>query len=199
MTIHHKGVGIMKVFMIAFVAVFLFSGLALAQIDPDPDGIGIYADLAATQNSMFFTGYPMLEVYLIGTNLTATTTIYGIDLGLRISSPDAILAGASFPADGTNLKDLPHIFVAFPPGNLMPGNIVHLATLSVFTMTSEPVELFIEDTEYGQPSYYVAPDSDMISLNQSSGSAKLPVFRFNGLGPVESESTSWGELKSLFR
>ncbi len=58
-----------KMLVFSVMAVFAFSSLAIAQIDPDPDGMGIYFDTGATSFCIETTGaYQPITVYLMVTN-----------------------------------------------------------------------------------------------------------------------------------
>jgi hypothetical protein len=174
---------------------------AHAQTDPQPDGIGIYADLGATQTSAFVGSIQSVEVHLLATRLSVTEGITAWETEVRIEPAGAAyLAGVTLAGGGYNISDPPHLQVGYAPGVLpAEGPIVALATLEILLVSLDPVELHLVDTEQGGPYYALEPDGRPVPLHRSTGGEGTAVFRFNGPGPVPAEAPSWGRLKALYR
>lgn len=189
----------MKMFMFLSMIMLLPAGVALSQIDPGPDGIGIYLDAAATQNSLFCDAGTVVSVHVMITNPTATTAIYGWGVGIRVQG-DLFYFTTHLPPGSALVNPYPELVVACNPGTVMPEPILDLATIDFIPLTAGVAEFFLTATQHGEPPFYAfAPDADYRGLNPSSGSLDLPVFRVNGLGPVSELEASWGSVKALFR
>jgi hypothetical protein len=187
------------------VGLLIASG-AMAQVDPDPDGIGIYFDAAATQNATAAAYGDVVTAYLVATHPSLAGNLFAWQAFVISSPGDACITGE--PIQGGN------IYMNMPPCGPNFGFIVQnfdprppvqdatvLATLTI-TMTDENqvVTLFVGGATQALPSYNVGGiGTPWQDLHPASGSADLPVARINGEAPVPVLGETWGALKSLFR
>jgi hypothetical protein len=195
---------ITKILPVVFFIVFA-SG-ALAQIDPDPDGIGIYFDLEATQVSATVEVGEALTGYLIATNPSQEGGLATWEADVYSTVVEVFIWGE--PVNGTNVA------TNMPPGG--PGfsfvvsqhmplpplqSITLLGTLWITVMADGPIGLEVHGG-WGQecPMYGVDEfDYPDHCLFPSSGNVDLPVAVINGPAPVATEPLLWGQVKSLFR
>ncbi len=188
---------------IAVVLVFAVTG-AIAQSDPDPDGIGIYFDQGATTNSTVVAeGTSSVTAYLILTNPTIGGNL--VHWAARVScdpNSQASISGLVYNGSNIDVDNMPGSshwnFEASVNQQPYPvSEITLLAELSIYSVSySEPIYLFVtEGPEY--PAY--GTDEGWAYYHPSSGSLDLPVAVINGEAPVPTENQSWGQLKSLFR
>lgn len=178
---------------------------ALAQIDPDPDGIGIYFDLEATQITATVEAGEPVTGYLIATNSSqegdlalweayVSSTVFNVIIW---GDPEyGINIAMNMPPGGPGFSFLVSPFTPLP----QLQNVFLLGTLTITVLTEGPVGLQIHGNGYEFPMYRVddlnGPDHFWYP---SSGSVDLPVAVINGPAPVAVEAHSWGRVKSLFR
>lgn len=204
---------ILKNLIIVGIVITMLASAAIAQIDPDPDGIGLYADLAATQTSISVAPFTEFEVYLVATNISEEDiVIWGTEIGW---DPGLLYMDHSFPYGnidnhifffGTDEADM--AIAGSDYSILAYGPNAHLLTISFLFFDNIPHYLYLRPFWYGsgpdtQISYGSKQMHDAyepnIPLHPSSGSFDLPVFVVNGDAPVESESMSFGQVKRLYR
>ena len=114
-----------------FVALFAISLLSLpatAQLDPGPDGIGLYADMDGYINSAMLED-GMLELNLLVMGLTTETGIQAWELGIRCEGPISLM-GFSLPYDGYNFSTLPDMVMGVFGDPLPQAPVMYLATLT---------------------------------------------------------------------
>lgn len=172
----------------------------LAQLDPDPDSIGVYFDLAATQ---VVTTAPVggeVAAYLIATNPSQAGGLAMWEGRVQASGAYAVVWGG--PTSGFNVAmNMPGgngfsftVFGEPPLQQLAPLTV--LAHLWIVPMEEGAIDLLLGSTTYRLEDIYMSPD---YLLYPSSGSLDLPVASINGDPPVAAEVATWGEVKSLFR
>lgn len=200
----------MKMRFSVYVLCFsLLSTAALAQLDPGPDGIGVYADMEGMVNSVM-QNEGLLTVQLLvmgcqnGTGIQAWETGFWVDGSLSY-------AGFQLPYEGFNLDSFPDMTVGVHIGvdNLpIPrAPIMHLATLYFMVGGPEPGNIYIKPVSHfgGSGSMgnflpaYATQANELFALYPSSGSVDLPVFRVNGDAPVATTQAAFGAVKALFR
>lgn len=172
----------------------------LAQLDPDPDSIGVYFDEGATQVVTTALVEEEVDAYLIATHPTRTG-------GLAMWEAVVVSAGAyaqvwGGPTNGFNTAmNMPgsshYSFTVFgnpPLQQLEP--ITVLAHLTIWPMEAGTIALRLGPTTYRLEDIYTSPD---YPLYPSSGSLDLPVAVINGDPPVAVEMATWGAVKSLYR
>jgi hypothetical protein len=196
----------MRKWVALFVAALMTSGVAAAQIDQMPDGVGIYFDPGATINCTT-TSAPFAPVagYLIATNITTDAGISGWEASVQIVgnlvAPAWVVAGG-----GTNFLTAPNFAVGVGTVAPLPYSpAIVLATVNAFVMApADMITFFVRPIPTpsipGHPVYAAGNNEfDLRPLGQSTGGADFPVAAINGDCPVPNESSTWGELKALFR
>ena len=186
----------------------LLPAAAPAQVDPDPVGIGMYFDTAATVNVLAVPGAggepaPVATAWLVVTRLPQGTSVGYWNGTVAPYAPGAWSdTGAfifGFTVVGQNLAmnmpgDPRWSFLVFEdPGVLPGGDAVVLARLEITCASAQPIPLYVQWAEigvYGYPSSVPQP---------SSGAWDRPVAMINGPAPVAVTGVTWGGVKSLFR
>ncbi len=201
---------------IACLLVLLLATPAAAQIDPDPDGVGIYADTGAMLTSIMIDPGTSFEVYLIATNISEDNILAW---NLRIRHDTGLWVGnytipydfhdthQDFESDGINIGVWNDID-AIPRIPLGLGPNMILLTMSVIPLVDQPQHLYIENTViHTIPEPYPAYESTeswdtgdgWVELHPSSGSYDAPVFVVNGADPIATEAMTLGQVKALYR
>jgi hypothetical protein len=172
---------------------------APAQLDPGPDGLGVYFDLDATQVAAEAGEAQTVPAYLVATGLTLSgdVTYWSARLcpwgaaeiqgtcrnshNYSMNMPgDACWSGTAF---------------AFEP-SFPAQDITVLADLQITVWWDEdPVLIFIQ----AGPEYQTSTADHLFPLNPSSGAWDLPVAVINGPAPVAGRTATWGGLKALYR
>jgi len=178
--------------------------MASAQIDPSPDGIGIYFDEDATVVVTNATIAEPVTAYLIATNLSQVGTLALWEAHLH-SPGAASIQGTALNAfnmasnmpGGEDYSFACAVYQPFP--DLQP--IMVLATLEITVWEEGSIGLHVNNYSGNWPLYRV---DDMYNgqdnpLYQSSGSPDLPVAILNGETPVANETQSWDRVKSLYQ
>lgn len=192
----------------------LLAGGAAAQIDPQDDGVGIYADLAATQFSVTAQPGDPFEVYLLLTR--TTTTEYILSWECAIEVPDnASLWGWTMPPGlgrGLFLVDEPHQFqCTFAPDHLLPQDVVVLMTFIVMVTDESPAAFgigphWVDSGDFGLPCYLTSDTADPLVGNLTlhpmhpyePGDGKA-TFAINAGPLVASQPATLGRIKALYQ
>jgi len=178
--------------------------LAAAQADPDPDGIGIYADLAATEVSIEAQPGEILPVYLVLTRPSQSPGIACWSAMVVAPLNAQILAwnvqGSSF----LNFASPPEFNVCFQDP-FPTSDRMHLMTFYVQMTNALPgyfrvVGSPIAGEPFSEAPCYLMPDDVETPhfLHGFPNGTAQPMFAVNDeLTPVESHTLS--EVRSLFR
>jgi hypothetical protein len=179
----------------------------LAQIDPDPDGVGIYADLTATANHMDeYPGFPF-SLYVVLTRPSLASypgTLCGCGFTLGIP-PNVTVGGWEYPDAHWN--------ATVPPDFHLVTVVINAVTLTSTTLLLElqgvmaldgapaPFYIFPLAVEPGGLFYLSCDPWGTLgeTMHPSSGSSGTPVFVLNGDAPVPDRRATWSELKALYR
>ncbi len=187
----------------------LVSSSAMAQVDPDPNGLGIYFDMAGTVRCESGIAPALKSVYLVATNITQPTLggweghVYCDNAGWMFLS--AVLAGTGpinlFTAPdfqvglGVPMDAAPSMLLAtvnYFPQNLDPAPF-RLGPCQAPSLPDNPVPLYADGINVGILVPFQAPQ----------GSFDLPVAYGNPAGGtcdiVAVEDDTWGGVKSLYR
>lgn len=173
--------------------------LASAQVDPDPDGIGIYFDLEASVVAATATTGEVVQAFLIGTNLSQAGNIDYWETRL-CPGPGAAIYGSprgSFNY-ATNMPGDPcWSCVALYSEPPLPAQVVTiLADLEIEILDgTASIDLFV----LGEDRYRMDGAATEFPLYPSSGSAEMPVAVINGDVPVDVEEGAWGQVKAMYR
>lgn len=182
---------------------------ALAQTDPDPDGMGLYFDAAGTEVCAS-TAAPFASVtlYLLITNPSADTGVSGWEG--YISYTGSLVAPAWTLTAGLDVDSSANGFqVGIGTGTLaLPySSAVTLATFTAFVMApTDQVAFFIDGvpgstTFPNSPGYAGGADAgDLRACQVSSGTgAGAAVAMINGCDVVANEDMTFSNVKALFR
>ncbi len=193
--------------MFRFIALALLSATAVtAQIDPDVDGIGIYADLGGLERSIDVLDPANFDLYVLATRISGEGIMWweaslDVDPGLvvyHITFPEGTdMYG--FVLDQHTLGGMNHVESEYFIGS---GDVIHLATLHCAVVDTDPKHIWFDVGGGGEvPGYTVVrePGAEFIPLNPSSGGLGIPAFTVNGVAPIANEDASWSDVKSLFR
>ncbi len=190
--------------VIATLIVALTAATAWAQLDPGPDGIGIYTDLEGLSNSLV-ADEGVITLYVLATGISDPDGIQGWEFGLRFDGALEYI-GFAIPYPCWSVVYYPTFAAIATTAPLDNAPVIHLVTL-YFTVTgSEPGNIYVEHG-YAPPGgsggtympvYYSDADHVHI-LYPSSGGIELPVFRLNAEAPVATESMAWSHVKALYR
>jgi hypothetical protein len=187
--------------VILLAAVLLLAAPAAAQVDPHPDGIGLYFDEQASINCIDM-GTGIVTVHLVLTNATAASGVAAWEC--RVDYPaNLISAGTSLAGSCINLASEPDFAVGYvEPRPWAAINV--LANLTFFVSNTSPADLFLRPI--GHPSVpgqmvYVAPDDigAKVPMIWSTGGPDVPVATINGGCAVPAEQDTWGGVKGLYR
>jgi len=183
----------------------LLAATSLAQIDPCPDGIGIYFDQEATQVTATAELGETVVAYLIATNPSQVGGLALWEGSVFTPVFEVVIWGS--PSYGINLANNmppggPSFSFLVTPDPPLPAlqPIFVLATLDVTVWAEGPIGLHVGGYSFELPMYRVDdPYGQDHSLYPASGSVDLPVAVINGDPPIPVEPGSWGQLKTLYR
>ena len=208
----------MKASLSLFVLVCLIAtSPATAQLDPGPDGLGIYADPAGMVNSLIAEP-GIVEVQLLATNITAPEVkVWSVHVSFRGNVVITDIK-SDYPMDygsgGPDARTMEYVVTAYPDlpyyeTELLAEPILYLATLEIWLTDTEPVDVHlgiistILNDDPPSHAYYAVPgdatSTVITEFNPSSGDWNLPVMRINGEAPVPVEVRAWGDIKAVFR
>ncbi len=182
-------------------------GGSMAQLDPDPDSIGIYFDSTGYQHNItelepgiYGPGF----MYLLITNASETS---GISRWYcRLEYPPSLgILDWGFQGDYFNVASAPE-FVIEQAAPLPWQPAIVLLEMTIFVPDSNCHWWFIHPVDSApnvyQPSYEtIANLENPIPLWQSTGDRYLPVAGINCDCPpaVDVRNLSWGSIKSIYR
>jgi len=195
---HLRGLS-MKMLRFSAIALLLLPAVALAQIDRDPNGIGIYFDQAATQ-VLATTDTPSqsnpvtVDAWLIATHCSLIGEVNYWEGGVSLSPMNGwITGGASW---GFNVADNmccgPNWYFQVLVGETVPvTNPLVLAHLTIGLYEGGPTYLYVAGVHISVP-------GTGMTLHPSSGAENLPVAVINGEAPVRVVPVTWGAVKDLY-
>jgi len=176
-----------------------------AQLDPGPDGIGVYFDTEATSVQLTVDESVFsVPAYLVLTNPTLEGTLYyweaTVDGGCGEGYLSPEITGSAVNA-GNIVQNMPgqgfFSFVSyatgFPPTDLSNSAVV-LAELDVSGPFYQAASVCV-----WEGAFYAESGTNSAVMNPSPGSWDSPMAVINGPAPVANEAMSWGGVKGLFR
>jgi hypothetical protein len=191
-----------KVLLLLVVGAVLLPLQICAQVDPDPNGLGIYFDHGG-EVVMISTPMPFVEVhaYLLLSRPVNQTGVSGWECSIRTEG--TILQPQWSLSAGMNSSTSPQFDVMIGEGSeaLPYGDTILLATYSGMVMyPTDTVLFYIEPYENSRFSPAAAGYCAGSSFNygiqcQISG---VPCASINGSGIVANEDVSWGSVKAMF-
>lgn len=195
----------MKKLVVLLMAMVIATG-AFAQIDPDPNALGLYFDMEATIVEGP-AGVPFTTAYLL---LTNPTEAYVNGFELKINTDGAYIMGATFAGDvgGANVGgDLLQgtFFVGFN-APVSTGQITEMAELT-FMAVGDMNAMFLSSvgvdaslpTELPIIVYSDSSGDQWMHIATTTALPGMPCFIINGTGVVATESMSMGSVKALYR
>jgi len=189
------------------IALVVFPSLSQGQIDPDPDGLGIYFDLGARKvSSIVSSANTPVTAYVILSNPTLEGQLIHWE---AIASTSGVAAVSGYPTYGTNMTyNMPggvstwvlNVVCGIDSPPLNQGINV-LAELEIWVFDpSGPIELKLSPYgEIGSPAYYIRDGGGWATCNSPVGDWGLPLAVINGAPPVRGERTAWDNVKATYR
>jgi hypothetical protein len=195
-----------KLFLLLGLGTLLMASPALAQIDPDEDGVGIYFDPCACNYCVTLDEGEHLG-YVVITHPTAPEGVAGWELEISWEGP-AVVLEYIYEGMAINVETPPSFAVGLgePISNPYMFPAVVVLTMRVLLLdTADPVNFFIDGIQFHSlpervPAYVDGGNLDnIIELRQSTGGPDFPVATINGDCAVATEESSWSDVKQLFR
>lgn len=180
----------------------ILSTPSLGQIDPDPDGLGVYFDTAATQVTASAEAGTNLQAYLVGTHLSVPGDIGYWQAKVCPGGTNGMAMISGTPYGGFNFSmNMPGdgcwgcVTFGLEPA-LPTQEITLLASLDVQVWDDFPAGIVL-DWEGGY--YQVVGSDEMIPFHPSSGDLNLPVATVNAAAPVATRADTWDSIKATYR
>ncbi|MBT3317654.1 hypothetical protein HN388_06690 [bacterium] len=191
-----------KTLLLLVVGAIILPLQASAQIDHDPDGLGVYFDHGG-EIVMISTPIEFVQVhaYLLLSRPTDSTGVSGWECSIRTEG--VVLQPQWSLSAGMNFATVPQFNVMIGEGAaaLPHGDTLLLAAFSCIVMTpADEVYFFIDPYENSRFTPPAAGYSAGSSFNngircQISG---VPCASINGTGVVNNDDVSWGSVKAMF-
>jgi hypothetical protein len=183
--------------------VLLTAGAACAQIDPDPDGIGLYFDEEATQACASVAPFTQFDAYLCLTRPSSPNGASGFECRL-VEPANVLRVYDSSNSLGKSVLSPPDYLVGLH-APLPAADVVVLLQLQFLNLqTTTRNEFFLAPIARpslpGTACYADGADPRLlIPMHPSSGSWDLPVAVINGeCDVVANEDSAWGRVKRLY-
>lgn len=177
---------------------------ASAQIDPDPDGIGIYADQGALVNTVTASPGDPIEAYLVLTRQSGPAGMQAWEAKLVIPE-NVTIWGWNIPgANWMNAGSPPEFSVAYAQVPLPPSPAQVLMTFIILVSDDAPAQFYITRTRENSagcdlPAYIDGSNIYVVRpLHPWPDGPTAPSFTINGT-LVAAESGSWTSVKALYR
>ena len=189
-----------RLFCSSLLLAAILAGGVWAQVDPDPDGIGLYADPGASLSSVQASTGSQVQIYLVLTRPSGSVGISSWECGVEV--PDnAIVMGWTIPSQHVNIGSGNEFAVSYLD-DLPIGDVVLLAMGTIIAGGSQPGSFYItpglaDSGHDGLPNYLDGAGS-LLAMTPYPAGVSYPTFMLNGtMG--EEEDTTWGNVKSLYR
>lgn len=192
----------MKKFLV-LIALAAMATTAFAQVDEDPDGVGIYFD--ATGETLCNPGPPgFISAYLLITNPSGADMV-GFEGEVVIETDFTTFQFEGWTITGTNAASAPEFFMAWATPVEKTGNVLQVASYGAFPNSAGTymkffLKPYVVPSVPGKLAYIEsAAVGTKIPLQIPTGDYLLPVATL-GLPceVVDNEDMSWGGVKSLF-
>ncbi len=191
------------------------ASVAFAQIDPDPDGIGLYFDMEATEVCMATAApFESITAYLLATNITEESGISGWEMEVLVDGPLTADAWELIGIQPLNVFTAPRFAVGLGEhglANPIVDNVVHLATLTAYVLApTDQVSFGIKphcSSSWNPPAPgYAAGNNagNLVPFLVSGGgfdALENPVAQINTdeCSVVSNDDVSFGSVKALYR
>ncbi|MFN2370781.1 MAG: hypothetical protein ABR506_06450 [Candidatus Krumholzibacteriia bacterium] len=198
-----------KIATAAFLLTLVLAhGYALAQMDPDDDGIGIYFDPCACVNCVPMEPGPQ-QGYIVITHPTSQQAgVGGWEAKIWVEGP-GVITNVAFEGNAINFASRADEYIVgiqIPLYNPFMYPAVIVATIDfLLTDDATPLQWYIDAVYFHsapeeQPAYLDGDDYNIIiPLQQPTGGPTIPVATINGDCAVPTTEASWGGVKSLYR
>lgn len=200
--------------LVVLLLASLVATSAFAQIDPDPDSMGIYFDLGATDNCWSTGASIPFFAYLVLANPTAPE-INAYELGMELVVPagmegmvfrlaSTIANGAVSGVDVGENDALGGDYIVGLAAPLPASDVLVLHSWQYMVLAVFPVEMYIGASSAPSidgvfPVVQNAQGSILYQTALSTGGPDFPVATVNTDCVVGVEEASFGSVKSLFR
>lgn len=179
----------------------LVASTALAGLDPGPDSMGIYFDVAGNVVCLDAPMFTPLPVYLLLANPTAP--VCSFECRVRAVGGPYFALTTTLPPGATDLDASAEIFVVggatpFPVG----GGPMVLVTWSLMVQSTAPLRFYVSGPNWPgvEPWPTVGCYGEPRRAGVSSGDVGLPVAALNaGCGIVPVTVSTFGAIKGLYR
>jgi hypothetical protein len=198
----------MKKLLVLMAVVLLASG-AMAQIDPDDNGMGVYFDTEGTVVCKTTAApFESVNAYLLITRPTDTAGVSGWEAAVTIGGAPvapswALAAGLDVDSSASGFQ----VGIGVAPAALPAAPAVLLATWTGFVMQPTDVVTFtVSDVPGsvsfdGTPGYGSGADAGLlIPLQVSTGFPYVVCAQINGACDiVANDEMSWSSVKTMFQ
>lgn len=195
--------GLLRLTVPAALAAIFLPVIAIGQIDPDADGIGIYFDVGATVTSATVTVVPpppvSMSAWLVATRVSMPGFVRHFEGVVEWDGVADAEVHPHMPTGWDMCWEMPvsnydNICADIEPALLATGDAVVLKRYDILVWGD------LASFRFHIRSFrlWLYPLVE-IALHPSSGDWNLPVAVINGEAPVPVEATAWGSVKSLFR
>jgi len=193
-----------KLLVVLSILTIAFAGSAFAQDAPWQNNVGVY--LADGSHNVDVAAGTTLDLHLIISNLSADS-VAGFELKLTAYGPLFIIGGTEvYPTQMINVGSRPgEYIVGYDSPMPANGSFEVMSFSAIVTDAAVPAGLLIDSVYFpslpGVPNFLVnGGTGELVELRQSTGGADDPVFVVNTQDvPVATETTSFDNLKSLYR
>jgi hypothetical protein len=192
-----------KLITLAVLVALVGGGEATAQLDPYPDGLGLYYDADATEYCLLDAS-GLVEIYLFLTRCSQPSGISGWECHATYTIPAGDFeVGWTLPAGSLNVSSAPDFAVGLATP-LPNAPIMLLATLQILVFSPAIIEFYLGPADHpsipGYPVYAAGDDPGiLIPMHLISGNPSVPVAWLNGCFTVDAEPRSFGSVKALYR
>lgn len=189
--------------LVALLLVGLMATAAFAGLDSGSDSFGVYFDANGNSNTSTQPVFTPFNVYLLLANPVSTTD--GFECTLTPTGAPYFVLSTNLGTGALDVDSSPNGFAvgAASPYPINAGGAMLLATMQMMVQATTPLQFRIGPaTSPSMPGGLpvVTGDGILRRCGISSGSVSAPVAYVNGTEqPVGTETSSFGNLKSLFR
>jgi len=195
--------------LVVLLLVSLMATSALAVMDPDDNGIGVYFDLDADVNASVQAFNVPFQAYVMITN--PTNDISGLEVGYEVAVAPGFEGlvfrlGSVLPVGAVDLGTSTNILLgdyAFGIAAPLPAAPAVVLVHWTFMILSPGMTMEFYLGPSAIPSLGPVPAYEgggvILELQQSSGGPGAAVACVNSCTPVAVENASFGNVKSLFR
>lgn len=199
----------MKKFLVMFAITVLVVPAVFAQpVDPDPNGVGVYFDLAGTDLCLESFPGAIFNAYVLITNPTAAdVTAFEAQCSVDTDIVFGFGGDWSLAAGATNVGTAENgeFFAAWVPALPISGDVIQVAGWGGYAVAGSYANFFIQPVTHvaqsvpGECVYVASIDpGTKIVLQPPTGDWNSPVATIGTSCIVGEEPMSWGEVKSLF-